>query len=279
MRWVWNFDSYSARETMGLGSRFLLPALIRGLRQWDEGASRQPDHFVANSKVIAARIQRAYGRTAEVIHPPIDLQRFHVADEQQDYYLVLSRLVSYKRLDLAIKACTLLKRKLLVIGEGTHLPALMADAGPTVSFLGRLSDADVEYHVSRCRALIFPGEEDFGMAPLEVAAAGRPCIAYRAGGAIETIIDGVTGIFFDNQETEDVVAAIERFEQQEWPQHILRRHAEGFSTEVFQERFRSFLLRIGAPIKDGAVKSFAVPAPAVADSIPAWATGDLRRAR
>jgi glycosyltransferase involved in cell wall biosynthesis len=248
MRWVWSFDSYSSRESFGTGIRTVLPALIRGLRSWDEGAARQPDHFVANSRTVAARIQRAYGRSAEVIVPPIDIKRFRLSKEQDDYYVVLSRLVPYKRIDLAVSACTLLGRNLIVIGSGSAMQSLEAQAGPTVKFVGRASDADVEYYASRCRALIFPGEEDFGMAPLEVAAAGRPTIAYRAGGAIETVIENVTGVFFDKQTTENLAEGIERFERLEWSSASLRKHAEGFSTEVFRERFASFLRRIGVPL-------------------------------
>src|SRR5580704_9123155 len=168
MRWAWNFESYSEREEMGTAKRLLLSQAIRGLRRWDVGASRQPDHFIANSQTVAARIHRAYGRIAEVIHPPIDLGRFRASVEQDDYYLVLARLVSYKRIDLAVQACTQLGRRLLVIGDGPDRERLMAIAGKTVSFLGRLSDGEVEHYAARCRALIFPGEEDFGMAPLEI---------------------------------------------------------------------------------------------------------------
>jgi glycosyltransferase involved in cell wall biosynthesis len=267
MRWVWSFDSYSARESLGTSKRALLSLLVRGLRHWDVIASRQPDHFVANSRAVAARILHAYGRHAEVIHPPIDLDRFRPSDESGDYYLVLARLVSYKRIDLAVKACSLLGRRLLVIGDGPDRARLMACAGPTVSFLGRLSDDEVEYYASRCRALLFPGEEDFGMAPLEVAAAGRPTIAYRAGGAIETILDGVTGVFFEQQEPEALAAAIMRFEQGEWSPRVLRRHAEGFGIDAFQTRFRSFLARIGAPV--GNVTAFPQSALRAEESISA----------
>jgi len=248
MRWVWSYESYSSRESFGLAQRTLLPALIRGLKQWDERASRQPDHFVANSKVVAERIRRAYGRCAEVIHPPIDIDRFHPSNEREDYYVVLSRLVSYKRIDLAVQACAERRRNLLVIGHGPDRRRLEAVAGPSVKFLGRASDRDVEYYVSRCRALIFPGEEDFGMAPLEVGAAGRPTIAYRSGGAVETIVENATGVFFDHQTVESLGDAIERFERQEWCSHSIRRHAEQFSIEVFQDRFQSFFRRIGTPV-------------------------------
>jgi len=255
MRWVWSYDDYSRRDSFGAPQRFVLKTLVRALRYWDEAASRQPDHFVANSKVVAERIKKAYGRCAEVIHPPIDTSRFRPSRERGDYYVALSRLISYKRLDLAVRACTQLRRKLLVIGKGPDRASLESMAGPTITFLGRAPDEEVEYHVSRCRALIFPGEEDFGMAPLEVAAAGRPTIAYRAGGVVETVIENATGIFFEEQTTEHLAEAIERFERQDWSPDVLRRHSENFSIEIFQDRFRSFLRRIGAPLPVPAYKS------------------------
>ena len=216
---------------------------------WDESAARQPDHFIANSKVVADRIWRSYKRAAEVIVPPIDIHRFQLVPEQEDYYVILARLVPYKRIDLAVSAFTQMKKRLVVLGGGPAMASLKALAGPTVEFMGRAPDDVVQHYVARCRALIFPGEEDFGMAPLEVAAAGRPTIAYRAGGATETIVDGETGVFFDQQTTESLIEAVRRFErQQTWDQEVIRHHAEGFSTEVFQQRMSSFLRRIGAPI-------------------------------
>ncbi|HEX4076854.1 MAG TPA: glycosyltransferase [Candidatus Acidoferrales bacterium] len=258
MRWVWSYGGYSRRESFGRLQRTLLPVLIRGLKHWDEGASRQPDHFVANSKVVAERILKAYGRRAEVIHPPIDTDRFRPSREREDYYVLLSRLVSYKRIDLAVQACTELSRKLLVIGDGPHRARLEAMAGPSIKFLGRAADKDVEFHLSRCRALIFPGEEDFGMVPLEAGAAGRPTIAYRAGGAVETVVENSTGVFFDEQTPEHLCEAIERFEQMEWSSNAIRRHAENFSVEIFQDRFRSFLRRIGMPVDSEGVRKQAV---------------------
>ena len=250
MRWVWNYQSYASRESFGLSQRTLLPMFIRGLQRWDEAASRQPDHFVANSRAVAERIRRVYQRSAEVIHPPIETDRFHPRHSRyEDYYIVLSRLVPYKRIDLAVQACSQRGKKLLVIGDGPDRHSLEAMAGPSVSFLGRASDADVEYHVAHCRALLFPGEEDFGMAPVEVAAAGRPTIAYRAGGALETIVENVTGVFFDHPTPESLGDAIEAFERQDWSSSALRQHAKAFSVPVFQDRFRLFLERIGAPLK------------------------------
>jgi glycosyltransferase involved in cell wall biosynthesis len=248
-RWVWNYDNYSKRESFSSLQRTVLSQLIKVLKHWDKDAARQPDHFVANSQVVADRIKAAYGRSAEVIHPPIDIDRFRASDEQEDYYVVLSRLVPYKRIDLAVKACTQLGKKLLVIGDGTNRRELERLAGSTIKFLGRASDETVEYHVSRCKALLFPGEEDFGMAPLEVASAGRPTIAYRAGGAQETVVENVTGLFFDQQTSASLEDAILRFERQDWSPVELRRHSENFRVEVFQEKFSSFLNRIGAPAR------------------------------
>jgi glycosyltransferase involved in cell wall biosynthesis len=261
MRWAWSLASYTAHEPAGIVKRLLLPPMMHAMREWDERASRYPDHFVANSKTVADRIQRTYGRTAEVIHPPIDIHRFRPSPEQEDYYLVLARLISYKRIDLAIEACAALGRRLVVIGDGPDRARLIAKAPPTVTFLSRLSDSEVEHYAARCRALLFPGEEDFGMAPVELAAAGRPTIAYRAGGATETIIDGVTGVFFERQKTADLVEAIERFEQQEWSTSVLRSHAEGFGVDVFKFRFRQFLAQVGAPITDDTNPRIGVPEP------------------
>jgi glycosyltransferase involved in cell wall biosynthesis len=250
MRWVWNFDGYSERESMSPAMRVALRALTSILRQWDVGAARQPDHFIANSKVVAERIQKAYGRTAEVIHPPIDVDRFQPSDEVDDYYMLLSRMVSYKRLDLAVEACTRLNKKLMVVGTGPQRKYLESIAGPSVKFLGRVRDSEVVRLASRCRALLFPGEEDFGMAPLEVAAAGRPTIAFRAGGATETIVEGSTGSFFDQQTPEALMEAIEQFERQQWAPSDIRKHAEEFSVPIFRIRMTRFLERVGAPLRD-----------------------------
>jgi len=255
MRWAWDAPAYIAREKLGLMSRLIFGRLVRLLRSWDLKASRQPDFYVANSEAVAARIQKCYGRTATVIHPPIDLTRFSACDEQEDYYLILARLVSYKCIDVAVAACTKLNKRLIVIGEGPDRARLESMAGPSISFLGHLPDATVEQYASRCKALLFPGEEDFGMAPLEIAAAGRPTIAFRGGGAIETVVEGVTGMFFDRQDSDSLASAIERFEKQTWNPSVIRQHAQGFATEVFQESFLTFLKSVGCDLQ--AQQSFA----------------------
>jgi glycosyltransferase involved in cell wall biosynthesis len=190
---------------------------------------------------VARRIKQIYGREAVVIPPPIDVDRFQPSDEIDDYYLVLSRLVPYKRIDLAIEACNRLGRRLVIIGDGPDRQRLEKLAGPKTEFLGRQPDSRINHYASRCRALLFPGEEDFGMVPLEVNAAGRPVIAFRGGGAVETVVDGVTGVFFDTPESTAVVEAIEHFESRLWNQLELRKHAEKFDQRVFAFRVLQFL--------------------------------------
>ena len=247
-RWIWSFDSYSSRESFGSTLKAILRSLLLGLRRLDEGAARQPDHFIANSKLVADRIYKAYGRFAEVIFPPIDVNRFAISELQSDHFVVLARLVPYKRIDLAVDAFTRMGRKLVVIGSGPALGGLRKNAGPTISFVGRISDEKVEEYVSGCQALIFPGEEDFGMAPLEVASAGRPTIAFGAGGALETVVDGVTGLFFKSQSVESLVEAVQRFDKRAWSQQAIRAHAERFGIDIFQEKMRAFLVKVGAPL-------------------------------
>ena len=241
MRWVWRYDDYVAREGFGNASRLALPILLWGLRKWDLRASRQPNYYIANSRLVAQRIKKIYGREAFVIPPPIDVNRFHMSDEIDDYYLVLSRLMPYKRIDLAIEACKRMNRKLIVIGDGPDRARLESLADDRIEFLGRQPDAIVNYYAARCRALMFPGEEDFGMAPLEANAAGRPVIAYRGGGAVETVEEGVTGVFFDRANSQSMAEAIEKFEGLRWNQYTLRSHAEKFDRTVFAFRVLQFL--------------------------------------
>jgi glycosyltransferase involved in cell wall biosynthesis len=248
MRWIWRYHDYVRREKLAVSKRLLLPMALKGLKAWDIDAARQPDQYVANSRVVAQRIRDCYGREAIVIPPPIDASRFVLQPHQQDYYLVLARLVSYKRIDLAISACNLLGKRLFVIGGGPESDKLRALAGPTVTILGHVSDAEAARYASECRALLFPGEEDFGMAPLELAAAGRPTIAYRAGGALETIIEGTTGIFFDKQDVSTVAEAIRRFETMSWNPHTLRAHALRFDIGQFRRRCYDLLASLGFPV-------------------------------
>lgn len=241
MRWVWRYSDYASRESFGTMKRLLLGLLIRNLRRWDERAARQPDQFVVNSSVVAERVWSAYKRHSVIIPPPINVERFQISSTQDDFYLVLSRLVSYKRIDLAVKACTLLKKRLVIIGDGPDRARLAREAGPTIEFLGRASDRIVEEYAGRCRALLFPGEEDFGMVPLEINAAGRPVIAYKAGGALDTVVEGVTGVFFEDDTSESLAGAIEDLESRSWNPAQIRLHAERFNTAAFEERMLALI--------------------------------------
>ena len=244
MRWVWNSASYLKSHEHNPLARRMLSLALGLLEKWDRRAAQRPDYYIANSKAVAKRIETIYQRPAKVIPPPIDVDRFEPSLEDGGYYLILSRLVRYKRIDLAVSACTQLGKKLVVIGEGPELSRLRAIAGPTVEFLRRQPDSVVNHHASRCKALIFPGEEDFGMAPLEVNAAGRPVIAFRAGGALETVVEGETGLFFDEPTTMALCQAICRFEEQRWDSTAIRAHAMRFNGTVFASRIRDFVASV-----------------------------------
>ena len=241
MRCVWRYEDYVSREKFGHGVRMILPTFLWALRKWDLRASQQPNYYIANSRLVAERIKQVYGREAFVIPPPIDVNRFHMSAATDDYYLVLSRLSPYKRIDLAIEACKRMNRRLLIIGEGPDRQRLEKLGGETIEFLGQQPDGVVNYYLARCRALLFPGEEDFELAPLEANASGRPVIVYRGGGAEETVVDGKTGVFFDQPNSLALSQAIEQFEAMSWSQILLRRHAEKFDMNVFAFRVLQFL--------------------------------------
>jgi glycosyltransferase involved in cell wall biosynthesis len=247
MRWVWRYEDYAERERFGRVTRRLLPFMLSGLRRWDLRAAQQPDYYIVNSHIVAERVKKIYGRDSVVIPPPIEVGRFSHKEPDEDFYLVLSRLASYKRLDLAVGTCRKLNRRLVVIGDGPDRKRLEQLAGKETVFLGRQPDDVVTKYAGRCRALLFTGEEDFGMTPLEINAAGRPVIAYRAGGATETVEEGITGLFFNEQSIASLAEAIEEFESREWNREAIRKHAEKFDSKIFRERIRDFLCEV-APV-------------------------------
>lgn len=250
MRWVWRFQEYMAKEKFSSLTKMALHTMIEALKRWELKAATRPDYFVANSHIVARRLKAAFGVDATVIEPPIDTARFWISKNVEDYYLVLSRLVPYKRIDLAVEACTRTGRRLVVIGDGTDRERLKAMAGPTVTFLGRQPDKVVNRYASRCRALIFPGEEDFGMAPLEINAAGRPVVAYGAGGATETVIERVNGLLFREQTTEALIDALERCERRVWNAPTIRRVAQRYDIHHFQERLLGFLEKVSPVVRE-----------------------------
>ena len=243
MRWVWRADDYFANEQVGAAKKFILDRTRGLLRWWETRAAARPDVYIANSRVVQQRLKEAFDIDSEVIPPPIETSRFHASEQVGDYFLVLSRLVPYKRIELAVRAANELGVPLKIIGRGPDLDRLKSLAGPTVEFLGRQTDEEVNLLVSQCQALLFPGEEDFGMAPLEVNAAGRPVVAFYGGGATETVHEGVNGLFFREPTTESLVEAIERFRTMRWSTAAIQQHAAGYDTRAFQRRIREVLVR------------------------------------
>jgi len=244
-RYVWEYDQYAARENLPAVVKLLLKPLIHRLQRWDyRVAQRSTTTFVAISTEIQQRIRRYYQRDAEIVFPPVDVERFHPADATDDYYLVVSRLIPYKRIDLAVRAFTELGWPLKIVGDGRDRESLEAEAGPNVSFLGWVPDADLPGLVSRCQAFIFPGREDFGLAPVEAQAAGRPVIAYRAGGALDTVIEGTTGAFFDEPTLESLLNAVESFDPNSVSRQACRSNAERFAFGRFQSRLNTIIRRL-----------------------------------
>lgn len=242
-RYVWDFESYAAREALPGALKVGLRPLIRTLRRWDYRAAQGVDHFVAISQEIQERIRRYYRRESTVIHPPVETGRFAPATDHDDYYLIVSRLVPYKRIDLAIEAFNQLGRPLVIAGEGRDRDSLEALAGPTVTLLGYVPDEDLPQLFARCRAYILPGVEDFCIAPVQAQAAGRPVIAYGAGGTLDTVIDGETGTFYSEQTAEALAACVRSFDPDTISPDTCRANAERFDTAVFRERLRRFVQR------------------------------------
>jgi glycosyltransferase involved in cell wall biosynthesis len=243
-RYVWNYDSYVNREGLSRIARLALHPLIKRLQRWDRRAADGVDHFVAISREVQARIARFYQRDSVIIYPPVHTERYRPGnDPTGDYFLVASRLIPYKRIDLAVRACTELRVPLIVVGDGRDRAALEAMAGPTVEFRGRVPDDELAGLMAYCRAFIFPGYEDFGIAPVEAQAAGRPVIAYAAGGALDTVIDGETGLFFVQQTADCLADAIRRLVAVSFDPVHIHRHAQRFSVERFKAELGAFVAR------------------------------------
>ncbi len=243
MRYAWE-EGFLEGEEVGRLTRLALPPLLARLRREDLAGAAGPDVFVANSRHVADRIERFYGRSAEVVHPPVDVTHYlSLAREPGDYYLAFGRVVPYKRVDIAVAGCALLGRPLRVAGDGRAMAAVRAAAGPGAEFLGKVSDAERDRLLSGARALLFPGEEDFGIVPVEAQAAGVPVIAYGVGGALETVLDGRTGVLFDEQSGGALAGAIERFEGLALDPQAIRENAAGFGRERFRAEMADVIER------------------------------------
>ena len=247
-RFLWRLDEY-AFDVAPWWSRPLLAAALPGLRRWDYAAAQRPDHIVANSRNVAERIMSCYGRTSDVLHCPADTEAFAPVAPREigDDYIVAARLLPYKRVRLAVEACNALRAPLVVLGSGPDEARLRALAGPTVRFAGRVSDEERRLVFARARAIIVPGEEDFGLVPVEAAAAGRPTVAFAAGGAMETVVEGVTGVFFREPTADSLAEALRNLEPLAYDVNAMTAHAAKFSAERFRAGFRALLESYGVP--------------------------------
>jgi glycosyltransferase involved in cell wall biosynthesis len=241
-RFLWQYQAYRAREALPPAVDLALRPAIAALRRWDYAAAQRVNHFIAISTEIRQRIRDFYGRESTIIFPPVDVARFVPSgDGPGDYYLAGGRLIPYKRLDLAVRACSELGLKLVVYGDGRDRTALEKIAGPTVRFVGRVSWEELVALFQHAKAFIFPGLEDFGIAPLEAQAAGRPVIAYAGGGALDTVLAGETGEFFTEQTVDALRATLACFEPADYSPLACRANAERFGVERFERELFDFI--------------------------------------
>ena len=245
MRYVWDMYHDYLETVRGL-TRLLMPVLVHFLRVWDLASAARVDYFIANSMHVADRVMKHYRREAEVIHPPVDTNAFIPSGEQDDFYLMVGQLLPYKRTDLAVDAFNRLGKRLVIIGDGDQLTPLKKRAKRNISILGYQPFSIIRDYYAKCKALIFPGVEDFGIVPVEAMASGRPVIAFRKGGALETVKDGVTGLFFDEQTPESLIDAIERYEnmESEFSSDRIIEHAQQFDKKKFKQQFQKIINRL-----------------------------------
>ena len=242
-RFIWDYYNYVRKEKYLPIVFKLLPIAIKKLKIWDLKIIDRINYFIAISDNIKEKIKRYYNRDSEVIYPPVDFNKFKVSDKIEDYFLIVSRLNSYKNIDLAVKTFSKLQINLKIVGEGPFRKELEKIASSCVEFQGKVSDEELVRLYGSCRALIFPGEEDFGIAPLEAQASGRPVIAYAKGGALETIVDGVTGLFFKENNVESMIEAVNNFIKIEdtFKQDTIRENALKFDKEIFKKNINEFI--------------------------------------
>lgn len=241
-RFVWLPDEYAV-ELAGPAARPLLAAALPAFRRWDYTAAQRPRHLIANSRNVARRIKEFYGRDSEVVHCPVDIDAFAPEDEIEDYYLVVGRLLPYKRIAIAVQAATKADVELIIVGTGPEEQRLRALAGPRVRFAGAVADAQRRRLFARARAVIVPGVEDFGLVPLEAAASGRPTIAFAGGGALETVVEGETGLFFKHPDAGSLAEVLRKFSPAAFHRDRLLAHAASFSPERFRRRLSALLDR------------------------------------
>jgi glycosyltransferase involved in cell wall biosynthesis len=240
-RFLWDYPGYARRERLTRLARLALPPFLNYLRLWDRAAAHRVDYFVAISRTVQQRIAKYYRRDSTIIYPPVDTGKFAPSDSHDDYFLIVSRLIPYKRIDLAVRAFNELGLPLVIVGDGRDRDSLRALAKANIEFLGHVPDEKVGDYFARCRAFILPGQEDFCIAPVEAQAAGRPVIAYAAGGALDTVREGATGAFFYEQTPEALIEVIKEFDETSYDPTVIRRHAERFDKRVFKKRLSEFI--------------------------------------
>ncbi len=235
-RYLWEIG-IDKRVTGGITKGFI----GNYLRVWDRQAADRVDYFVAISEIVRKRIKKYYSRKSKVIYPPVNTGFYKPQGEIGNYFLIVSRLIPYKKIDIAVQSFSDLGLPLVIIGEGPELEKLKKMAKPNIKFLGGLEDERVRKYYSQCKAFIFPGEEDFGITPVEAMASGRPVIAYREGGACESVVEGITGTFFEEQTPQCLIDKVRRFKSEKYNPKIIRQHALSFDISVFKKKIKDFV--------------------------------------
>jgi glycosyltransferase involved in cell wall biosynthesis len=239
MRYVWDmYDQYFGKGKAGMMTRIAMMFIAPLLRWWDVKTSAHVTHFIAISEEVRGRIRRHYSREAEMIYPPVDTEQFQLSTDHDDYYLIVSALVPYKRVDLAVEAFNVSGKRLIIAGTGPESGSLKILSKPNIEFLGWQSDEQLAQVYARCTALIFPGVEDFGIVPLEAQASGKPVIAFGQGGALETIVEGKTGIFFHQQTAQSLLEAVQKSTLIKFNSVSIRQHSLQFSRTVFKQKIK-----------------------------------------
>lgn len=240
MRYAWDKQEDYIKD-MNIIKKLVLKVFLWFMRKWDVRSAKRVDYFIANSTAVRERIKKCYNRESTVINPPVRCNLFNISNTDGDYYFIVSRFVPYKRFDLAVQACSELGRKLIIIGDGPERKNLEKLANGNVIFLGKQPDEVVKKYMEECKAFIFPGEEDFGITPVEAMACGRPVIAYGKGGVLDTVVDKKTGLLFKEQTVESLKKAILEFEQMKFDKTEIRNHALKFNEEAFREKIKNFV--------------------------------------
>lgn len=262
-RFLWSYHRYAERERLGRATRAFLSTQLVGLRQWDRVSADRTDAWITTSRVMQSRIAQIYGKSSTIIPPPVDTHRFEPGEGRGTYFLMLMRLVGWKRPDIVVEACTRLGAQLVVAGDGRETEHLRKMAGPSVRFVGRVDDAQMRVLYRDCAALVLPSEEDFGITPLEAMAAGRPVIAYGRGGVLDTVVPGQTGLFFEEQSADAVATALEAFRPDDYRSSVIRARADVFDNAAFRQRLLGFANDAVAASRTRGVPATQVQAPGI----------------